>query len=179
MRRAGLLLPIVALLSGCVWGGPALYGAEQAETPVPAGRYRVTVDNDPTDGVVIAEGHVTVLRVDGEAPTSVLLIPLADPTRKLWIIQAAVGPDGDRFAYGLLERTASGWAAAPYIVCAETEALVRAAGGTIERAPPPRSAGDAAAGTPTCLFRTRASLETALRQWVATHRLEATLVPLR
>lgn len=183
---ATMLLAAAVPLGGCVWGGPPLYDAGRSETPLPPGRYGGTLAGGDTAGGnarVTVAGRVTSLAMDrkpftllGDATIEVLLIPFTVDNRRVWIVQSPLAASDEMVrAYGLLERTATGWAMEPLIECAGTEARVRAAGGTIVTVEGIAFPGDGERREPGCVFRTPAALEAGLRDVIATRPLRGTL----
>lgn len=189
LLRSVLLLAAALSLGGCVWGGPPLYDTRRSETPLPPGRYDGTLAGVETAGGrgrITVAGRVTSLAVDRKPPTllgderiDVLLIPFEAGKRRLWIVQSPLHASDEMVrAYGLLERTASGWAMEPLIECVGTEDRVRAAGGTIATVAGLAFPGDGVRREPACVFRTTAALEAAVRDVVGTRPLRGTLTRL-
>ena len=183
------------LLSSCWWVGPPFYKGDPADAgPVRPGAYKVDLlgDGKPAhlyrigwqpDGTIL----VTPLRPrKDEQPSRVIMVRFAAAGRDLWIVQDLADEDKTEVSYGLAELRGDVLWLAPVIDCDETREIVRAAGGEVEEpattnaeemeaAPTTNSVQAEPAGSPkraegaTCHFKDRASLERALRAYVATN----------
>jgi hypothetical protein len=168
MPGRGLAITLAALLlSGCFWEGPAFYRPDPTQAgPLAPGLYKLDrPDKDAPDRLRVGRAPDGALLI-GEPddyrngkPSHVVLVPLAAPGRHLWIVQTQIGEPADPVAYGLLESDGGTLLLDPALDCQGNEALVRAAGGTIE--------GEG--GSPSCVFADRAALERALIAYVAAH----------
>ena len=155
------------LLSGCFWEGPAFYRPDPAQVgPWSPGLYKLDAANKeapPRLRVVRADDGALLVAAPedfrGGKPSRVVLAPLAAPGRHLWIVQTQIGETADPVAYGLLESDGPTLILDPALYCEGNEALVRAAGGTIE--------GEG--GSPSCIFADRAALERALLAYAGAH----------
>lgn len=193
--RLAFAMIAATLLSSCWWVGPPFYKGDPADAgPVRPGAYEVDLlgDGKPAhlyrvawqpDGTVL----VTPLRPrKDERPSRVIMVRFAAAGRDLWIVQDMPDEGTAEVSYGLAELRGDILWLSPVIDCDTTEDIVRAAGGEVEE-PATTSAGetDAAAadnstqaepaavpkpsGGATCHFKDRASLERALRAYVATN----------
>ncbi len=180
------------LLSSCWWVGPPFYKGNPADAgPVRPGLYKIDTlgDGKPAqryritwrpDGTIV----FTPLKQGKDASVwSSVMTRFAVPGRDLWIVQDAEGDDRTEVSYGLMELHGDVLSAMLAIDCESTAEIVRAAGGEVgedtatniedsdvattnamqaELAVPAKSMGG-----PTCRFRDRASLERALRAYIA------------
>ena len=163
------LLSLLALfsLSGCFWEGPAFYRPDPGQSgPLSPGLYKVdSADKSAPPRLEVRRADDGALLIaapedfQGGKPSRVVLMPLTSPGRHLWIVQTQIGDTADPVAYGLLESDGAALILDPALACQGSEALVRAAGGTIE--------GEG--GSPSCLFADRAALERALIAYAAVH----------
>lgn len=183
------------LLSSCWWVGPPFYKGDPADAgPVRPGAYKVDLlgDGKPAhlyrvawqpDGTILT----TPLRPrKDEQPSRVIMARFAAAGRDLWIVQDMPDEGTAEVSYGLAELRGDVLWLSPVIDCDTTADIVRAAGGQVEEpattnaeeaqatsttnsvqaepAAPPKPTGGA-----TCHFKDRASLERALRAYVATN----------
>ena len=166
MRSLFLLLATLSL-SGCLWEGPAFYRPDPVQSgPLSPGLYKVdSADTSAPKRLQVRRADDGALLVaapedfQGGKPSRVVLAPLAAPNRHLWIVQTQIGDTADPVAYGLLESDGAALILDPALDCQGNEALVRAAGGTIE--------GEG--GSPSCIFSDRAALERAMIAYAAAH----------
>ena len=165
--RSLLSLFVALLLSGCFWEGPAFYRADPAQNgPLSPGLYKIdAADKEAPQRLLVRRADDGALLIaapedfqDGK-PSRVVLVPLATPGRHVWIVQTQIGETADPVAYGLLESDGGALILDPALDCQGSEALVRAAGGTIE--------GEG--GSPSCIFQDRAVLERAMIAYVSAH----------
>jgi hypothetical protein len=193
--RLALAMIAATLLSSCWWVGPPLYTGDPADAgPVKPGVYKVDVlgDGHPgrtyriawqPDGTI----RVTPLRPKkDEGPSSTVMVRFSASGRDLWIVQEVAEEGQTDVSYGLAELHGDVLWALPIIDCDSTAAIVRAAGGDVdEEAASNVEDADVAAttnsmqaestvaakplGGATCRFKNRASLERALRAYVATN----------
>jgi len=193
--RVAFAMIAATLLSSCWWVGPPFYEGDPADAgPVRPGVYKVDLlgDGKPAhfyrvawqpDGTVIT----TPLRPrKDERPSRVIMVRLAAAGRDLRIVQDMPDEGTAEVSYGLAELRGDLLWLSPVIDCDTTEDIVRAAGGEVEepattsaeetdaaaadnstQAEP--AAGSKPSGGATCHFRDRASLERALRAYVATN----------
>lgn len=116
-------------------------------------------------------------------------VRFAVPGRDLWIVQNRLGKGKDARLYGLMEMRADGLWVMPAIDCDTTVDIVRAAGGAVSggweetasnvadadevaptvTAPEPSASPTGKPTNQSCEFADRASLERALRAYVATN----------
>ena len=165
--RSLLLLLATLLLSGCFWEGPAFYRPDPAQPgPLSPGLYKIdAADKEAPQRLQVRRTDDGALLVaapedfQGGKPSRVVLMPLAAPGRHLWIVQTQIGETVDPVAYGLLESDGAALILDPALDCQGSEALVRAAGGTVE--------GEG--GSPSCLFANSAALERAMIAYVGAH----------
>jgi len=165
--RSLLSLLAALLLSGCFWAGPAFYRPDPGQSgPLPPGLYKLdAADKSAPPRLQVRRADDGALLVaapedfQGGKPSRVVLAPLAAPNRHLWIVQTQIGDTADPVAYGLLESDGAALILDPALDCQGSEALVRAAGGTVE--------GEG--GSPSCLFADRAALERALIAYAGVH----------
>ncbi|MDB5705240.1 MAG: hypothetical protein JWN66_2356 [Sphingomonas bacterium] len=164
--RVGLLAAL--LLGGCFWEGPAFYTVDPARPgPLAPGLYQAETPDDGSapDRLRIGRAADGALLVappeDYETghPTRVVLAPLPVPGRQLWVVQARIGEPDDPVAYGLLDSAGGTLMLDPALHCEGSQALVRAAGGAVE--------GEG--GSPSCVFKDRATLERALAAYAGAH----------
>lgn len=184
----------ILFLSSCWWVGPPFYKGDPADAgPVRPGVYKVDILGDgrpphryriawPPDASVL----VTPLRPGkDEKPSHLTMVRLATAGRNLWIVQDMPEEGETEVTYGLAELHGDVLWMSPVIDCDATAEIVRAAGGEVEEqaitnvedaeAAPETNSMQAApavpakqAGGATCHFKDRASLERALRAYVAT-----------
>jgi len=183
------------LLSSCWWVGPPFYKGDPADAgPVRSGVYKVDLlgDDEPAHLYRVAwqpDGTILITPVrprKDEEPSRVIMVRLAMMGRDLWIVQDMPDEGTAEVSYGLAELRGNLLWLSPVIDCDTTMDIVRAAGGEVEEpaitniedavaAPADNStqAEPAAASKPsggaTCHFKDRASLERALRAYVATN----------
>ena len=186
----------VMLLSGCWWIGPPFYKGGPADAgPVRPGVYRI---DEPGDGKPGVRARVTwppdgTLRFTafkpgkGDEPASLVMVRLAVPGRDLWIVQQQAEKDQTDVSYGLAELHGDELWISGVIDCQGTMAIVRAAGGEVDEGEvasniedadpslamnemePEPGDGEGRMGGPECRFKDRASLERALRAYIATN----------
>lgn len=192
--RLALAIAAAILLSSCWWVGPPFYKGDPADAgPVRPGVYKVDLlgDGKPAhlnriawqpDGTIL----FTPLRPrKDEEPTRLVMVRFAVAGRDLWIVQGT--PEGQtEVTYGLAELHGEVLWVSSLIDCDSTAEIVRAAGGEVEEqsltntedidASPSSNSMQAepatranAAGGATCRFKDRASLERALRAYIATN----------
>jgi hypothetical protein len=183
------------LLSSCWWVGPPFYTGNPADAgPVKAGVYKVDIlgDGHPGRAYRIAwqpDGTIRVAPLKprkDEEPSSTVMVRFSASGRDLWIVQEVAGEGQTDVSYGLAELHGDVLWALPIIDCDSTAAIVRAAGGEVEdEAVSNVEDTDAAVttnsmqadstvaakpvGGATCRFKNRASLERALRAYVASN----------
>lgn len=193
--RLSLAVAAAVLLSSCWWVGPPFYTGNPADAgPVKPGLYKVDIlgDGKPSHSYRIAwqpDGSVLVtpLRPNkGQEPESYVTVRFALPGRDLWIVQGVPGADQTEVSYGFVERHGDELWATPVIDCDSTAAIVRAGGGDVDEREaagnvvddePMATANEmeadskaaATGGGATCRFKDRASLERALRAYIATN----------
>ena len=187
MRLAVLWLTLLSLCGCSSWMGPAFYSRNEAVNPFPPGRYRVQSQiADKKEMVVRWDGQH--LFEDGQESQNMdsdlrnlTVIPLAVPTRELFIVQARTVARDDLALYGVMERT-GGRYRVDMPDCKATREIAQAAGATIKSAeaavglaegdddPGRQSASDL------CLFANRASLEGALRRYITERELSGALI---
>lgn len=182
-------------LSSCWWRGPPFYTGDPADAgPVRPGVYKADIlgDGKPAHAYRVAwqpDGSVLVTPLrpkKGQEPGSYITVRLAMPGHDLWILQEAPGADQTEVSYGLVERHGDELWATPVIDCDSTAPIVRAAGGDVDEREVVSNVADdepmettnemqadpgapAKRGGATCRFKDRASLERALRAYVATN----------
>ena len=184
------------LLSSCWWVGPPFYTGNPADAgPVAPGVYKADIlgDGKPAHAYRVAwqpDGSVLVTPLrpkKGQEPGSYVTVRFAVPGRDLWILQEVPGAGQTEASYGLLELHGDELWATPVIDCDSTASIVRAAGGDVDEQ---EVAGNVADDEPlatnemhadpeatakssgaTCRFKDRASLERALRAYIATNPL--------
>lgn len=169
---------------------PGLYKAETIDAPDQPGRQSTT----ETFNLRVAwrrDGSVRWAPVGPHAKDRMNFVAarFTVPGRDLWIVQNRLGKGKDARLYGLMEMRADGLWVMPVIDCDSTADIVRAAGGTVSggseevsnvaeaddvapemTAPPPPPPPHAGKRTnQSCEFADRASLERALRAYVATN----------
>lgn len=151
-----LVLVAALLLTSC-WMGDGLYSSDDARQPIPAGIYRVTARNEKPHiekVTLLPNGMTTIGDEDGKNLYG--FAPLDSGNRRFvaWESKDDDSPEDRAQLYTLLERRSADEFVLFLPQC--TGALgeiARRAGATIEK------------GTvDACLFRTRASLESAMRQ---------------
>jgi hypothetical protein len=192
--RLAFAMAAATLLSSCWWVGPTFYKGDPADAgPVRPGVYKVDLlgDGKPAhfyrvawqpDGTILT----TPLRPRKDEESSrVIMVRFAATGRDLWVVQDLADEDKAEVSYGLAELRGDVLWLAPVIDCDTTADIVRSAGGEVEEpattnvedadvAPAAHStqaqpvAAKPNAGA-TCRFRDRASLERALRAYVATN----------
>lgn len=173
--------------------GPVKPGLYKAETIVAADQPggQSTTETSPLRVVWRRDGSVRWTPVGQRAKdqTNFVAVRFAVPGRDLWIVQNGLDKGKDTRLYGLMEMRADGLWVMPAIDCDATADLVRTAGGTVsggneavsnvvdaddvapEMAATPEPS-PSPTGKPTnqsCEFADRASLERALRAYVATN----------
>ena len=192
--RVAFAMIAAALLSSCWWVGPPFYKGDPADAgPVRPGAYKVDLlgDGKPAhlyrvawqpDGTILT----TPLRPRKDEQSSrVIMVRFAATGRDLWIVQDMPDEDKAEVSYGLAELRGDVLWLAPVIDCDTTADIVRSAGGEVEEpattnvdevtAPAANStqaepsAATKPGGGATCHFKDRASLERALRAYVATN----------
>jgi len=193
--RLAFAMTAATLLSSCWWVGPPFYKGDPADAgPVRPGVYKVDLlgDGKPAhlyrvawqpDGTILT----TPLRPRKDEESSrIIMARFAATRRDLWIVQDMPDEDKAEVSYGLAELRGDVLWLSPVIDCDTTADIVRAAGGEVEepaitnvedadmapaanstQAAPP--AGSKPSGGATCHFKDRASLERALRAYVATN----------
>lgn len=194
--RLALAAAAAMLLSSCWWVGPQLYTGDPADAgPVRPGVYKVDALGDGKPGRpyrITWESDGSVLSTPlkpkkDEGPVRYVATRFAVPGRDLWIVQTIGGEKEGEVAYGLAELRGDILSASPVIDCESTAQIVRAAGGeydegvepvgniedaepatTNEMQPDDKTMTAGRIGGPSCRFRDRASLERALRAYVAT-----------
>jgi predicted small lipoprotein YifL len=172
--RAVAAILATLFLPGCWWQGPVFYPPDRmAAQPLTPGLYEGR-SADPAD----KPERIRLTRFAsgswGEAKDAgswFYFIRLPGTARDLWIMEALV-TDSDDAGYGLIERSGDHWTMEGLIPCRGTQALVRAAGGTVTNDDPPGA--DGSADRPlnnniTCTFADRASLERALKAYADAH----------
>ncbi|MES2096087.1 MAG: hypothetical protein V4459_04955 [Pseudomonadota bacterium] len=165
------------LLSGCWWEGPIFYSPNTVDAqPFSPGLYesRSSDSADKPDRGRMARLADGSWGSEPDAKASLYFVRLPGTARDLWIAEF-IGVDSGDAGYGLIERDGARWTADVPIDCRGTQAIVRAAGGTVENDDPPGADGSPARapGNPACRFDTRAALESALLAYAALHpRLE-------
>ena len=183
------------LLSSCWWEGPPFYTGNPADAgPVRPGVYKADIlgDGKPAHTYRVAwrpDGSVLVTPLrpkKGQEPASYVTVRFAVPGRDFWILQEVPGADQTEVSYGLVELHGDELWASPVIDCDSTAAIVRAAGGDVDEREVVSNVADdepmettnemqadpgapAKRGGATCRFKDRASLERALRAYVATN----------
>jgi hypothetical protein len=173
MRRRLALLLAMLPLSGCWWVGLPFYAPDPAARAVfRAGRYSYATKDERGTARLSwdAAGHLVFTR-DGKADDAMPFTLARLPgTPDIWIteIDAKNPDDGDTgpggAIYGLMQRRGDEVRGALILDCDPAAAVVRAAGGTVEGND---GNSDAKDGHLTCTFNDRATLERALRAWVA------------
>jgi predicted small lipoprotein YifL len=175
--RMAMVAAAVLLLSGCWWEGPVFYPPDSLATqPFTPGLYE-SRSSDPAD----TPERMRMARLangswgeEADAKGTLFFARLPGTARDLWILEL-IATDSDDAGYGLIEHKGDRWTVDAPITCRGTEAMVRAAGGTVENDDPPGAGPSPArpSGSPTCRFDTRAALERALLAYAAAHpRLE-------
>ena len=182
------------LLSSCWWVGPPFYTGNPVDAgPVRPGVYKVDIlgDGHPGHAYRIAwqpDGTIRVTPLKPrkvEEPSSTVMVRFAASGRDLWIVQEVAAEGQTDVSYGLAELHGDVLWALPIIDCDSTAPIVRAAGGEVEdeavsnvedadvvatnsiQAEPTVAAKPV--GGATCRFKNRASLERALRAYVASN----------
>lgn len=167
MSRFGQLLPLLGalLLSGCWWEGPVLYAPDPAAAqPLAPGLYETTDSGGQVERSRIvrnADGTLRSGETDAQKEESALFfVPLAVPGRNIWISEViSTDPAQPGAIYGLVERQGDSMRYSMVIDCDKTADMVRAAGGVVV----------AKDDKMTCRFNDTASLERALRAYLALH----------
>jgi hypothetical protein len=183
----------VLLLSSCWWVGPPFYTGDPADAgPVGPGLYKIDTlgDGKPAHVYRIAwqpDGTIVFTPLGhgkDESAWSSVMTRFAVPGRDLWIVQEVPAADQTEVSYGLVERHDDELWATPAIDCDSTAPIVRAAGGDVDEPEAASNVADdepmgtsnemqadpgapAKGGGATCRFRDRASLERALRAYIA------------
>ena len=183
------------LLSSCWWIGPPFYTGNPADAgPVKPGVYKVDLLGDGRPGRTFRiawqpDGTIRVTPLKprkDEEPSSTVMVRFAASGRDLWIVQEVAADGQTDVSYGLAELRGDVLWALPIIDCDSTVAIVRAAGGDVEdQAASNVEDSDVAAttnsiqgeptiaakpvGGATCRFKNRASLERALRAYIASN----------
>lgn len=181
------------LLSACGWVGPPFYKGDPADAgPIRPGLYKIDIlgDGKPAHTYRIAwlpdgsTSYMPLKHKKAEGPSRQIAVRLAMPGRQLWILQDAPDKDQTEVSYGLAEPHADILWMMPFIDCNSTVEIVRAAGGEVEdtrttdavalndmspaEAQPTPEISEKPTGQ-RCRFNDRASLERALRAYVATN----------
>ena len=152
-----LVLIAALFLTGC-WAGEALYSDSDAKQPIPAGSYRA-INEDGKDGVenvvLLPNGMTQIGDPDGKALYG--FAPLDDQNRR-FIVWYRENNDNAADARGqvylLLERRSNDEFVMYMPKCDDLDSEIAAkAGAIVEKG-----------AIPTCHFKSRASLETAMRQ---------------
>ena len=165
--RAFAILPLLLALTAC-WGSKdAFYTPDpRAAAPIQPGRYA-----DPAAPAQVvrftrrADGRYIVAEVGKEdKAVPVVFAPLAMPGHKLFVTQAFFDlPQWHSTLYELVEQKPDGTLLLAVLKCEGNERLARQAGATVTSDPQFNG------GKPSCLFPTRAALETAVRAYARAH----------
>jgi hypothetical protein len=151
-----LVLLAALLLTGC-WAGEGLYSNTDAKQPIAAGTYRATNADGETkieNVSLLANGMTRIGDTDGKGLYG--FAPLDRQNRRFiaWYREDNGSPNENAQIYLLLERRSNDEFVLYFPDCKDANAeIARKAGATIEKG-----------GVDTCHFRTRASVETAMRQ---------------
>ena len=167
MRR-WIVLPLLLSLSACWISKGMLYEPDPSlPAPFASGLYSSpATPGDESRVTRLADGRFRMGPVKEAAAADIgafTFQPLAIQGRKLWIAQVPVGTPVEFSLYELTEVRPNGDILMSKLDCVGTEAIVRAAGGTVEA-----DAGGDRAGSG-CLFPNRASLETAAIAYAKAH----------
>lgn len=169
-----MVLLSAMLLSGCWWEGPIFYPPDPAAAqPITAGLYEVrTADpSEKPDRVRFTRFTDGAWGEEADAKVWTFFARLPGTSRDLWIVET-IATDSSDAGYGLIERAGNRWDMDELIQCRGTEAIVRAAGGTIESDGSPGAKGSQPLSSGTnisCRFGDRASLERGLLAYAAAH----------
>ncbi|WP_157093972.1 hypothetical protein [Sphingomonas mali] len=193
--RLALAAVAALFLSSCWWVGAPFYKGNPADAgPVRPGVYKVDLlgDGKPAhldriiwqpDGTIL----FTPLRPrKDEQPSRLVMVRFAVTGRDLWIVQDMPEEGQTEVTYGLAELHGEVLWVSPLIDCDSTAEIVRAAGGEVEEeavtntedsdAPLTTNSIQAVPAAPakpvggaTCRFKDQASLERALRAYIATN----------
>ena len=186
MRRLSTIVAALLLSACSVWTGPPFYGRSEAINPFPPGTYRVSGGTDPPllvhwDGHHLAEAGRTWRAEDQAGLQDWMAVALPVRGRDIYVLQWKVDDDrAGRAVYAILERRG-----VRYRVnlpdCLTGQAIARESGAEIESVGlanrvPETSFGRAKDQLPlpsskNCVFRSRESLETALRRYINERQL--------
>lgn len=169
-----LPIPVVLLsamlLSGCWWSGPVFYPPDPAAVqPISPGLYqaRSADSTDKPERVQIARLANGAWGEKKDPSSWTYFARLSGSSRDLWIMET-MATDSSDVGYGLFERTGDRLTMDPLILCRGTQAIVRAAGGTVENDDPPNPDGTVNRMV-TCRFASRAALERGLLAYAGAH----------
>lgn len=193
--RLALAVAAAVLLPSCWWVGPPFYKGDPADAgPIRPGLYKIDLlgDGKPAHRYRIAwQADGTILRTPlrprkDEGPSQLVMVRFVVAGRSLWILQDMPSDGESEVTYGLAEVRGDVLWVSPVIDCDSTKDIVRAAGGEVEEqvttnvedaeltpATNSMQAESTVVAEPgngaTCHFKDRASLEHALRAYVATN----------
>ena len=151
-----LVLLSALLLSGC-WAGDGLYSKSDARQPIPAGTYRATDPDGKTrleNIALLPDGMTRIGDTDGKGLYG--FAPLDEQNRRFvaWYHEDSADPDDRTQVYMLLERRSDDEFVLYAPQCdGDGAEIATRAGARVEKG-----------SVDTCVFATRASVETALRQ---------------
>jgi hypothetical protein len=160
------VLPFLLLLPAC-WASKGNLYAANPKAPAPFGSGRYAPIGKPGDYVQmlrLADGRFKVSqpgKPDQVSPVS--FHPLTVPGRKVWVMQVPFEAPVNASVYELVETRADGTVLMAELECGGSEAITKAAGGSIT------SDKNFNNGRPSCIFTSRASLEKAAMAFVKAH----------
>ena len=161
------ILPLLLALTAC-WTSKAGFYTPDPKLPAPFTSGRYAPMSQPANVVRmtrLADGRFEVAQEGRPAQVSpVTFQPLTIPGRRIWIMQVPfdISPRLKPAVYELIEQKADGAIVMAERNCAGSEATTRRAGGKVESQPNFNN------GRPSCVFATRAGLESAVAAYART-----------
>jgi predicted small lipoprotein YifL len=172
--RLAILAGAMLSLSGCFWEGPVFYPPDpKAAQPLTPGLYEARSVNpaDKPERIRLTRFANGSWGEAKDAKSWFYFVRLPGSKRELWIAESLF-TDSDDAGYGLIERSGDHLNMDGMIQCRGTQAMVRAAGGTVTNDDPPGADGSddhPFSRDISCAFPDRAALERALRAYADAH----------